>query len=117
MITCPDCGQEMKSPQGLASHRRSKHSDSDGPGPNLTAARRTMNHLEDMGRLEEVDAAQVQAVLSIAHTLDLHPFNSQMWREYREALGELRADGDDDGGIEALLRELRESEVGDASAT
>jgi hypothetical protein len=54
-----------------------------------------------------VDAARVQALRSMAGELDRSGRNSQMWREYREALEGLTADGSDDGPIADLLAELR----------
>lgn len=65
-----------------------------------------------MGRLEAIDEARVQMLRSMADALDAKPYNSQMWREYREALERVIADGDDGGGIAALLESLR-SPVGD----
>lgn len=60
-----------------------------------------------MGRIEEVDAARVQMLRSMAEALDSKPYNSQMWKEYREALWELTADGDDADSIADLLDHLR----------
>lgn len=113
MASCDDCEFEAKSPAGLASHRRTKHAAPDvtgdvesATGPNLLAARATLGELDRLGRLEKIDEARRIAVLSIAHALDVNPFNSQMWREYREAIKELTADGDDDGGVAELLAQL-----------
>lgn len=74
---------------------------------NQNAMEQTLAALASQGRLEEVDAARVQALRSMAEALDAKPFNSQMWREYREALEGLTADESDGGAIEALLDELR----------
>ncbi len=60
-----------------------------------------------MGRIEKVDAAAVQMLRSMADSLDAKPFNSQMWKEYRETLGELTADGDGSDAIADLLTALR----------
>jgi hypothetical protein len=75
-------------------------------GANADAIETTLGALGAAGRLEDVDAARVQALRSMAEALDAKPFNSQMWREYRESLEGLTADGSDDGAIEALLAEL-----------
>jgi hypothetical protein len=77
-----------------------------GGGANTAALEDTIKILGDMGRLEPVDAARVQALRSMAASLDVRPFNSQMWREYREALEGLTAHDSDDGALEALLAEL-----------
>ena len=104
-MDCPDCGVATKSPQGLASHRRAKHG-GQPTGSNVAAIESTLGELERAGRLEPIDAAKVQAVRSMAAALDLNPFNSQMWREYRESLERLTADDSDDGALQALLDEL-----------
>lgn len=108
MHACEDCGRDdFRSARGLAQHRRRKHP-SDGSGENARAAEATLAELDRMGRLEDVDAARVQAIKSMARALDDNPFNSQMWREYREALEALsRDDSDNDGALEAILEELR----------
>ncbi len=72
---------------------------------------RTLRHLRGMGRIEEVDAALVQALRSMARALDAEPQNAALWRQYREALRELTAD--DDGGsvgdaLDALFTEVRD---------
>jgi hypothetical protein len=107
MPACDVCGFDAKTPSGLVSHRRHKHADpvvQDGAGANLVAIRRTLVELDRLGRFEEVDAARRQALLSMAQALDENPFNSQMWREYRESLNEvLRADDDADDGLAAAL--------------
>lgn len=66
----------------------------------------TLAELKRMGRLEKVDAARVQALRSMAQALDENPFNSQMWREYREAIEGLTANDGDDGSVDDLLNEL-----------
>jgi hypothetical protein len=75
-------------------------------GANSEAIEVTLHALGEAGRLEDIDAARVQALRSMAEALDEKPFNSQMWREYREALEGLTADDGDDGYLEALLHEL-----------
>lgn len=106
-MKCPDCPFTAKSSAGLASHRRRMHP-TPARGPNAAAIEVTLTELRRMGRLEKVDEASIQAVRSIAEALDLHPFNSQMWREYREAIGGLTADDSNAGSsaIDDLLDEL-----------
>lgn len=88
----------------LAAIRRDLDDDDES---NSAAAETTLDELERAGRFERVDAARVQAIRSMARALDLNPFNSQMWAEYREALERLMADDSDDGSLAALLDELR----------
>jgi hypothetical protein len=59
-----------------------------------------------MGRLEKIDSARVQALRSMAEALDLNPFNSQMWREYREAIEVLTVDDSGGDSVDQLLDEL-----------
>jgi hypothetical protein len=75
-------------------------------GTNAEAMETTLSALQKMGRLEDVDAARVQALRSMAEALDAKPFNSQMWREYREALEAVLDDDSDTGALEGLLSEL-----------
>lgn len=76
-------------------------------GPNAEAMNITLTALQNMGRLEDVDAARVQALRSMAEALDAKPFNSQMWREYREALEALETDDSDSDALDGLLADLR----------
>ena len=77
-----------------------------GASTNAQAIAITLGEVERMGRLEKIDAAQVQALRSMAAALDENPYNTQMWREYREAIKELTADDSDDGGYRDLVDEL-----------
>lgn len=107
-MKCGDCSFVAKSDAGLATHRRRKHAAdaATAVGLNVAAVEVTLSELRRLGRLEKIDAARVQAIRSIASALDQHPFNSQMWREYREALEGLTADDGDDGSIDDLIDEL-----------
>ena len=104
-MDCKDCEFVAKSANGLTQHRRAKHP-SDTAGANLRAVEETIAALSQAGRLEPVDAALVQMLRSMAAALDANPFNSQMWKEYREAIEGLRADDGDDGDVQALLDRL-----------
>jgi hypothetical protein len=73
---------------------------------NAEAVETTLEELARLGRLEDIDAARVQAIRSMAASLDVKPFNSQMFHEYLAALEGLTSDGDSDGSVEELLREL-----------
>jgi hypothetical protein len=72
----------------------------------VVAIAETLAELKRLGRVEKIDAAAVQALRSMAAALDQNPFNSQMWREYREAIEVLTADDSDPGSIDDLLDEL-----------
>ena len=103
-MKCPDCSFEAKSRAALAGHRHRSHSQS--TGTNVAAVEVTLAELKRLGRLEKIDSARVQALRSMAAALDLNPFNSQMWKEYRESIGDLTADGSNDGAVDDLINEL-----------
>ena len=65
----------------------------------------TLKELRRLGRIERVDAAVVQALRSMAFALDEDPARAALWRQYRETLRELTADGDD-GSVDEALAEL-----------
>lgn len=107
-----DCGFEAKTKAGLASHRRSKHpgqkpkSPGREPTTNAEAMERTISALGD--RLEEVDAARIQALRSLADAVDLSPKSPGLWQQYREALGEvLSVTEDDDQEVRNTLAKIR----------
>jgi len=77
---------------------------------------RTLSELARLGRFEEIDAARVQSLRTMASALDENPFNAQMWRELRESLGEVtKADDDaDDSLAQAIAQIAGITKVGDA---
>ena len=104
-MNCPECDYVARTKASLAIHKREVHPRP--TGPNALAVEVTLAELERMGRLEKVDTARIQALRSIAEAVDLNPFNSQMWREYREAIGVVTVDDRDSGSsINDLLDEL-----------
>lgn len=107
-MKCPDCSFVAKTSAGLAAHRRRRHAPTAASdlGPNGQAIDVTLTELRRMGRLERVDEARVVALRSMAAALDQNPFNSQMWREYREAIEGLTAGDSNDGSIDDLIDEL-----------
>src|SRR5690348_8953639 len=111
-MRCPDCDFEGKTRQSIANHQRRMHPK---VGPNGRAIEETLGELKRMGRLERVDAAKVQALRSMAEALDLNPFNSQMWKEYREAIGGLTADDSGSDSVDELLDDLSASVRNEAS--
>lgn len=110
-MKCESCEFDARSRAGLASHVRREHPAGEATGANAKAIEVTLTELRRMGRLEEVDQARIQAVRSMAEALDVNPFNSQMWREYREAVGGLTADDSNaaSGAVDDLLDELSAS--------
>lgn len=59
---------------------------------NAAALEKTLAQLRDLGRLEQIDAARVAMIRSMASALDEEPFRASLWKEYRAALRELMAD-------------------------
>lgn len=74
-------------------------------GDNASELGKTLAYLREMGRLERVDSARVQALRTIARALDEQPHNAALWREYRSALKELVAD-DSSGSVDDALKNL-----------
>ena len=121
---CGRCDFEAKTAGGLSSHVRSKHpATDDGPlaelGSNAAALEVTLQALDQLGRFERVDAAQIQQLRSLAWTVDVAPGNAQLWRQYLEALRDLlKADDDADSSFEQALEKIRgASPVGNATST
>lgn len=71
-------------------------------GDNASELGKTLKQLRELGRFEKVDAARLQAVRTMARALDENPQNAALWRQYREALGELTADDSSDSVDDAL---------------
>lgn len=111
---CPECGFCARTSQGLAAHRRLQHATD--LGRNRRAAERTLAILRQTGRIEDVDAARVETIRSLADALDQDGSNAQMWRTYREAIEDLmRADDHADDELAQALAEIRgATALGDA---
>lgn len=84
---------------------------------NEASATTAVEVLRSSGRLEDVDAAAITAVLSLARAVDENPHRATLWREYRGALADLRevTRDADDGSLADLLAELSASR-GDTAA-
>ena len=88
-------------------------------GRNRKAVDQLVKALRDLGRLEDVDAPLVTAARSLADIVDgPDEPDAALWRQYRQAVADLREVGADDGSSDAigdLLAELRRrpAEVGD----
>lgn len=77
-------------------------------GPNRRAAEKMLRILNKLGRIEDVDAARVQTIRSLADALDADGSNAQMWRTYRDAVEDMmRADEHADSSLAAALAEIR----------
>lgn len=74
-------------------------------GDNVSELGRTIAQLRAMGRVEPVDAAQLQMLRSMARELDSDPRNAALWRQYREGLKDLTSH-DDSGSLDADLKAL-----------
>lgn len=75
---------------------------------NAVALEETLQCLTDSGHIETVDAAAVQALRSMAATLDDDPSKAALWREYLDALSEVRrADDTADSGLADALAKIR----------
>lgn len=84
---------------------------------NTTAARRTIASLRDAGRLELVDEALVQVVLSLAAAVDNNPESAPLWREYRAAVHALGSVGESHSDPIGDLVAGLFAEVGDKTST
>lgn len=109
---CPDCDMECSTPQALGSHRRYRHppeSGGDGgDGENRRALEVTLAEMTRLGRFEDIDAATVQTLRSLADAVDRWPDEAQLWRQYREALTEvMKADDEADDSLTAALADIR----------
>jgi hypothetical protein len=77
-----------------------------GRTTNSGQVEQTLRELRRLGRVEKVDAAAVQMVRSMARALDADPSNAALWRQYREAVGELTADDDAGGSFDEAVAGL-----------
>lgn len=75
---------------------------------NAAALELTLSAMANCGRIEDIDAAAVQALRSMAATLDEDPTKAALWREYLNALAEVRRANDDaDSGLADALAAIR----------
>lgn len=114
-MRCPVCNFYAKTERQLVEHRRQEHPG----GPNARAILLTLESLGQDGRVEGERAALVQAVISLAESLDADPGNANLWRVYRESVTDLaRIHGDADDGLAQALAEItRAGAVGDPAKT
>jgi hypothetical protein len=79
---------------------------------NAEALEKTLAQLRSMGRLEEIDAARVRMLQTMAATLDGEPWRAPLWKEYRSALKELIADDSSSAvndALAAMFGEVRDT--------
>ena len=77
---------------------------------NSKAAATMITALRGLGRIEPVDEALVESVVTLAESVDSAPDNASLWREYRSALADLRSVGgtnENGNEIEKLIEALR----------
>lgn len=87
---------------------------------NVAALERTLTRLTETGHIEaDIDDAAVQALRSMAAALDDEPSNAALWRQYRDALAEVRrVDSDADAGLAAAYAEINgTAPMGDPPST
>lgn len=112
----PGCKFVAKNRAGLVSHMRAAHGSN--RGANRKALERTISILRGLGRIEDIDAARVQALRSLADELDRDSSNAQMWRTYREAIEDLMGPDDDGSDIDSLIAQINSrAPVGDPPQT
>lgn len=63
---------------------------------NAAAVEKTIDALNDAGRLSDTDEALVALVRNLADAVDGAPANAALWREFRAALTTLSEVGGDD---------------------
>ena len=116
-VHCQECGFNAKSAAGLATHKRAKHPHPGGP--NRKGVEQMLAILRRLGHIEDVDAARVQAVRSLADTLDFDSSNARMWQVYWDVIEDfMRADEHADSSLEQALAQIRSAgPMGNASET
>ena len=86
---------------------------------NTGAAATMIAALRALGRIEPIDEALVETVVTLAAAIDGAPENASLWREYRSAITDLRnVGGTNEQGneIEKLIEAIRGgAEVRDAT--
>jgi hypothetical protein len=67
----------------------------------------TIEILFGLGRLEKIDSATVTMARLLANAVDENPSNPGLWKQYREAIYQLRSIGDsDDQDFAAYMEQL-----------
>lgn len=100
----PGCKFVAKNRAGLIAHMRQTHGAN--RGANRKALEKTISILHGLGRIEDIDAARVQTLRSLADELDRDASNAQMWRTYREAIEDLMGPDDNGNEIDQLIAEI-----------
>ena len=85
-------------------------------GRNRTAVEEMLEAMRSAGLLENIDAARVTMLQTLADAVDMEPTNASLWREYRAVESSIRentAHDQDDFQelLVALSAEVRDSET------
>ena len=81
-------------------------------GFNRRAAEDTISTLEELGRVDSIDAVRLASLRALADAVDSDPTNASLWREYR-AEQALREDNDSSTDEFTQLLAALSAEVGD----
>ncbi len=110
----------------MSGKSRPRSPDDEVTTTNTAALTLTLEALLELGRINQIDLAQVQTMKSLAHYLDVEceecgatRGDAAMWRQYREALSDfLGDDNQSDSVIETALKAFNSATpVGDATST
>ncbi len=105
MVECQYCGGVFTE-RGVGRHVSVKHPhaeardvfDETGAPKQAGALARTLEALSDVGRRKDpIDAVLVEACRGLAVMVDLSPYDTGLWGQYREAVSEMMDDGDTGG--------------------
>jgi len=61
---------------------------------NREATETMLDILKGLGRIEDIDAARVQSLRSLADAVDRFPKNAQLWKVYRDAIEDMLSQDD-----------------------
>lgn len=83
-------------------------------GRNRTAVEEMLTAMRQAGLLENIDAARVTMLQTLADSVDIEPTNASLWREYRAVEASIRENtAHDQDDFQELLAALS-AEVRDA---
>jgi hypothetical protein len=86
-------------------------------GRNRTAVEEMIEAMRSAGLLENIDAARVTMLQTLADAVDMEPTNASLWREYRAAESSIRENtAHDQDDFKELLASLS-AEVRDSSSS
>jgi predicted lipoprotein len=86
-------------------------------GRNRTAVEEMLEAMRSAGLLENIDAARVTMLQTLADAVDMEPTNASLWREYRAAESSIRENtAHDQDDFQELLASLS-AEVRNSSSS